>query len=180
MQTPLLEEMYMMCLSDVWKHMVNSFSHLKAYLTFLRGRVGRLHVLQGCRIPVSQPGIEPGPPAVEAQSPNHWTTRKSPYPTFLLDIHDRKSSIQLKEWPHFYNPSFYMPICKQSLSFFLQSLCMTDRKSSEWTGNPELPVLLVYKKSFCPSAPLELLFGLILPLAWEIFFFLKSQDDELK
>ena len=37
MQTPLLEEMYMMCLSDVWKHMVNSFSHLKAYLTFLRG-----------------------------------------------------------------------------------------------------------------------------------------------
>ena len=34
MQTPLLEEMYMMCLSGVWKHMVNSFSHLKAYLTF--------------------------------------------------------------------------------------------------------------------------------------------------
>ena len=24
----------------------------------------------------SQPGIEPVPPAVEAQSPNHWTTRE--------------------------------------------------------------------------------------------------------
>ena len=28
------------------------------------------------RILVPQPGIEPIPPAVEAQSPNHWTTRK--------------------------------------------------------------------------------------------------------
>ena len=29
-----------------------------------------------CRIPVPQPGIKPGPPAVEVQSPNHLTTRE--------------------------------------------------------------------------------------------------------
>ena len=27
---------------------------------------------------VSQPGVEPGPPKVGAQSLNHWTTRESP------------------------------------------------------------------------------------------------------
>ena len=27
---------------------------------------------------VPRPGIEPRPPAVEAQSPNHWTTREFP------------------------------------------------------------------------------------------------------
>ena len=27
---------------------------------------------------VLQPGIEPGPPALEAQSVNHWTTRETP------------------------------------------------------------------------------------------------------
>ena len=30
------------------------------------------------RILVPRPGIEPGPPAVEAQSPNYWTTREFP------------------------------------------------------------------------------------------------------
>ena len=30
-----------------------------------------------CRILVPQPGIEPGPPAVQVQSPNHWTARES-------------------------------------------------------------------------------------------------------
>ena len=28
--------------------------------------------------PSSQPGIKPKPPALEAQSPNRWTTRKVP------------------------------------------------------------------------------------------------------
>ena len=28
---------------------------------------------------VPQPGIEPMPPAVEAQSPDHWTAREVPY-----------------------------------------------------------------------------------------------------
>ena len=31
-----------------------------------------------CGILVPQPGIEPAPPAVEAQSPNHWTAREVP------------------------------------------------------------------------------------------------------
>ena len=31
-----------------------------------------------CGILVPQPGIEPTPPAVEAQSRNHWTAREVP------------------------------------------------------------------------------------------------------
>ena len=31
-----------------------------------------------CRILVPRPGIEPVPPAVEAQSPNRWTAREAP------------------------------------------------------------------------------------------------------
>ena len=34
--------------------------------------------LAACRILVPQPGIEPMPPAVEAQSPNHWTAHGIP------------------------------------------------------------------------------------------------------
>ena len=30
-----------------------------------------------------RPGMEPEPPAVEARSPNHWTTREVPYTDFL-------------------------------------------------------------------------------------------------
>ena len=38
-----------------------------------------------CRILVPLPGIKPGPPAVEAQSPNHWTTREFPScPSYVL------------------------------------------------------------------------------------------------
>ena len=29
-----------------------------------------------CRILLPRPGIEPIPPAVEVQSPNHWTARE--------------------------------------------------------------------------------------------------------
>ena len=32
---------------------------------------------------VPQPGVEPTPPAVEAQCPNHWTTREDPLRGFL-------------------------------------------------------------------------------------------------
>ena len=32
------------------------------------------HVAYGIFVP--QPGIEPAPPEVEAQSPNHWTARE--------------------------------------------------------------------------------------------------------
>ena len=34
---------------------------------------------EACRILVPQPGVKPTPPAVEAWSLNHWTTREVPY-----------------------------------------------------------------------------------------------------
>ena len=36
-----------------------------------------------CRILVPQPRISPGPSAVKAPSPNHWTTRELPEFPFL-------------------------------------------------------------------------------------------------
>ena len=33
---------------------------------------------RACRILVPQPDIEPVPPAVDAQSPNHWTAKEFP------------------------------------------------------------------------------------------------------
>ena len=38
---------------------------------------------RACGILVPQPGIEPTPPAVEAQSLNHWTAREVPTPILL-------------------------------------------------------------------------------------------------
>ena len=40
-----------------------------------------------CGILVLQPGIKPGPSAVRAPCPNHWTSREFPKPAFLLLIH---------------------------------------------------------------------------------------------
>ena len=37
-----------------------------------------------CGILVPWPGVEPLPPAVEAWSPNHWTTREAPRTSLLL------------------------------------------------------------------------------------------------
>ena len=37
-----------------------------------------------CGILIPQPGIEPVPPALGAQSLNHWTTRKSPFSLFKV------------------------------------------------------------------------------------------------
>ena len=37
-----------------------------------------------CGILVSRPGTEPVPPAVEAQRPNHWTTRDFPWTSWTL------------------------------------------------------------------------------------------------
>lgn len=36
-----------------------------------------------CGIPVPGPGIKPIPPALESQSPKHWTTREVPKTFFL-------------------------------------------------------------------------------------------------
>ena len=38
---------------------------------------------RACRILVPQPGMEPALPAVEVQSPRHWTTREFPGTTFF-------------------------------------------------------------------------------------------------
>ena len=40
--------------------------------------------LAACGILVPQPGIEPGPLALRAQSPNHWTAREFPDTVFLI------------------------------------------------------------------------------------------------
>ena len=53
-----------------------------AYLYMHFGRGGVVgctpppHACMACEILVPGPGIEPIPPAVEAQSPNHWTARE--------------------------------------------------------------------------------------------------------
>ena len=49
---------------------------------FLGGEGGRATWLWDLN---SQPGIEPAPSAVKAQSPNHWTAREFPikFPSFL-------------------------------------------------------------------------------------------------
>ena len=39
-----------------------------------------------CRILVPRPGIEPVPPAVEAQSLKHWTAREAPEVFLILEI----------------------------------------------------------------------------------------------
>ena len=39
---------------------------------------------EACRILAPQPGIKPVPPAVEAQSPNHWTAREVPIRLFIF------------------------------------------------------------------------------------------------
>ena len=41
---------------------------------------------QACGILAPRPGIKPGPPAVEAQSPNHWTTGSPQYVVLNLSL----------------------------------------------------------------------------------------------
>ena len=53
------------------------FALLFSFLVFFWLR----HV--ACGILVPQPGIEPVPPAAEAQSPNRWTAREVPHLIFL-------------------------------------------------------------------------------------------------
>ena len=41
---------------------------------------------RGCRILVPQPGIEPGPLAVRAPSPNYWTAREFPVSVYYRKL----------------------------------------------------------------------------------------------
>ena len=72
-------------------HFSNLFDHRKYYYgTTLRTDLGKCSFLffsflfffwlccMACGILVPQPGIEPMPPALEAQSFNHWTAREVP------------------------------------------------------------------------------------------------------
>ena len=60
-------------------------------LIFLWCGAGRgRHTLWHVRILVPQPGVEPVPPAVEAQSLNHWTARQ--VPDSVIHIHFRTIS----------------------------------------------------------------------------------------
>ena len=43
-------------------------------------------LLQVVGILVPQPGMEPAPPALETQSPNHWTTREAPRSSFIKNL----------------------------------------------------------------------------------------------
>ena len=54
-----------------------AFNIENGFFFFWPGRVA-------CRILVPQPGTEPVPPAVEAQSLNQWTTREFPRMAFSL------------------------------------------------------------------------------------------------
>ena len=51
-----------------------------------------------CRILDSQPGIESGSPAVEAQSPNHFTTREVSIMAFLKSFQRGQGWDDLGEW----------------------------------------------------------------------------------
>ena len=52
------------------------------YFCWSRCTVGRGARHAGILVP--HPGIEPMPPVLEAQSPNHWTTREVPLAVFLI------------------------------------------------------------------------------------------------
>ena len=56
------------------KHNIDHFNHFIFLEVFCFSGPQRA----ACGILVSQPGIEPGPLAVKAQSPNHWTAREFP------------------------------------------------------------------------------------------------------
>ena len=72
------------------------------------------------RILVPWPGIEPVPPTVEAQSPNHWTTGEVPKPTLswqlepIVFLHSK------------YTCSFFPPPPKASSCFY------SPQNDSQW------------------------------------------------
>ena len=75
-------------------------------------------------IPVLRPGIEPTPPALEAQCPNHWTARE--VPSSLLFKHNFLSqdchrhltplSPLPSHLPHSHHPPALLPPCSHSPS----------------------------------------------------------------
>ena len=62
--------------------------------SFLCGAVHHL----ACRSLVPWAGIEPSPPAVEAQSPNHWTTREVPTGSCFRQDGQKSSCLYVNIW----------------------------------------------------------------------------------
>ena len=70
-------------------HYTHTHTHIHAHTFSTSVRsffVWFLATLVACRVLVPQPGIEPGPPAVEAQSLNPWTTREVPGKVFPMNL----------------------------------------------------------------------------------------------
>ena len=59
-------------------HLDSSFLSFRLFFFFFWAHLMAFGIL------VPQPGIEPGRPAVETQSPNHCTTREVPATSFYL------------------------------------------------------------------------------------------------
>ena len=78
---------------------------------------GGVHCM-ACGILVPQPGIEPVPPAVEAQSLKHWTTREVPRVSLLNCI----SYLPYKVWylsaPRSSNFVSYVHVYEQYIAWF--------------------------------------------------------------
>ena len=67
-----------------------------------------------CGILFLQPGITPGPSAVTAPCPNHWTSREFPKPAFFLLIHH---SSYTNDWCNLKIKSC-LPLTKKLLKYF--------------------------------------------------------------
>ena len=72
-----------------------------------------------CGILVPQPGIEPRPLAVEAQSPNHWTAGEVPLVSLLICLFFSTSKLLSFSSFSFKNPNFGL---KWMISKFLSCL----------------------------------------------------------
>ena len=124
-----------------------------------------------CGIIVPWLGIEPWPPAVKVQSPNHWTTREFPYYNdhpintiiFILILsHEHELDVWSKQSP--WADILHLELCKSS---FLR----------KWPKNQELPVAeksvrrmkLAFRRRRDPSCRERVIMGL-----W-VFLFPKSR-----
>ena len=67
-----------------------------------------------CRILVPYPGIHPGPPAVEARSPNQWTAREVPRVYFFF--------LTLQDFFYVAIIHFRLPMLSPLLCYFLSFL----------------------------------------------------------
>ena len=70
------------------------------------------------RILVPQPGMEPGTPAVEALSPNHWNTREFSYNHFLFKREFRTSLVV--QWLRPKREGIFFPFIKKIILNYIK------------------------------------------------------------